>query len=330
MWIVQLIPEVPSRSKTRERPILFPYLVLLLAQLAVGAAAILARTGLRSGLSPVSLAAWRLTVASAILIVGMRFSRRWHRPDGPAAAIKRKDLTVLVVAGILLGLHFAMWFASLQTLSVARSTLLVATVPVWTGLAEKFVLGRTVPLRFWAGLALAGVGIVLLTAGGETALISRALPGTLPVEGDLLAIAGAVTIAAYLLIAQRVQPKLGSLRMVTWTYSLAALILWPAVLVLGNPSTALPLTSLAWISILGMALFPQLVGHTAMNWSLHHFSAGVVAAATLLEPVFAAALAWWIFSERVSWVQAIGGIVLLAGVGVAALRAQSIASEGTL
>src|SRR5258708_8451594 len=62
------------------------YSVLIVAQLAVGSAAILARSGLAAGLEPVSLAAWRLTLAAGGLggVAGGRrgLSDRSHRSGG--------------------------------------------------------------------------------------------------------------------------------------------------------------------------------------------------------------------------------------------------------
>src|SRR5204863_7295818 len=72
------------------------YLVLLAAQLAVGSAAILARTGLTAGLSPISLAAWRLTIASAILSFGMWIARR-RRGESPIR-LGRSDVLWLLAA----------------------------------------------------------------------------------------------------------------------------------------------------------------------------------------------------------------------------------------
>src|SRR5262245_55565420 len=105
----------------------FAYAVLIIGQLAVGSAAILARSGLAAGMEPVSLAAWRLTVAAGLLLAGSQI--RIMSADNDLEA---KQLTAhtgrrnahLAVAGVLLGLHFAFWFASLQMVSVARSTLL--------------------------------------------------------------------------------------------------------------------------------------------------------------------------------------------------------------
>jgi drug/metabolite transporter (DMT)-like permease len=287
--------------------------VLLLAQLAVGSAAIMARAGLDAGMSPLSLSTWRLTVASAIVALASTpvSGRKLH----VAAPIPRVDRWRLTVAGILLGLHFAAWFASLQYIPVARSTLLVTSAPVWAGLAGRFILRQRVTRTFWIGLAVAFIGAYFVTRNGGG--LNPAHLRTDVALGDALAVAGAIFVAGYLLLVQDLQEKLGTWRVVRWTYSAAAVALWPVLLHAEPLSTVLPRSSTAWLSALGMALVPQLIGHTALNWSLKQFTAGSVAAATLLEPVFAGALAWALLDERLSAPQIGGAILLLFGVGLA-------------
>lgn len=286
------------------------YAILVGAQFAVGSAAILARLGLSEGLGPISLSAWRLTLAAAILVVFIQVRR--VGPVGQVGPLSRRDIALLVAAGIMLGLHFAAWFASLQRIPVARSTLLVCTSPVFAGLIGIGFLHHRIPARFWWGLLIAGFGVAGVTSVGEQD--SSILEGP-AWHGNLMALAGAAAIAGYLLIAQQLQSRLGSAQLVAWTYSCAALFLWPVAL--GTESGRLLPAGLAgWGAIAGMALIPQLIGHTAMNWSLRRFTAGAVGAATLLEPVFAAALAWWLFAESITALQAAGAAVLLAGVAL--------------
>jgi drug/metabolite transporter (DMT)-like permease len=65
-----------------------------------------------------------------------------------------------------------------------------------------------------------------------------------------------------------------------------------------------------------MAIVSQLLGHTAINASLRWFSPSAVSFATLLEPVFAGALALALFHEAVPPAALIGAMVLLASVAV--------------
>jgi drug/metabolite transporter (DMT)-like permease len=297
------------------------FAVLLLAQLAVGAAAILARYALDAGLSPASLTAWRLTLASAVVLAAR--VPTW-RSGAVLPPVPTRLRWRLLLAGAALGLHFAAWFASLRYVPVARSTLLVATGPIWTGLAECFVPARRPPRTFWLGLAVALPGALLVTLAPEHATPSVVLskPAWM---GDALAVLGAACIAAYLLLTRDAQTTLGTGRTVAWTYTAAAVAAWPAALLLGDDRPVVPQGTAAWLPVVGMALVPQLLGHTLLNLSLRRFSASAVAAATLLEPVFAAVLAWPLFGERVTPPQAVGAAVLLGGVGLALWRGRASA-----
>jgi drug/metabolite transporter (DMT)-like permease len=67
-----------------------------------------------------------------------------------------------------------------------------------------------------------------------------------------------------------------------------------------------------------MALGPQLLGHTAYNWSLKHVSPTFVAVVTLGEPVGSAAMAWLFFDESFVQLQGAGFVLLLVGIYLAA------------
>lgn len=281
---------------------------LIIAQLAIGAAAIFARYGLNAGLSPASLSAWRLSVAALLLVAGISVSPLSAASSRP---ISRSTRFRLVIAGVFLGFHFVLWFASLQKLSVARSTLLVTSGPLWTGLGGWIFLKQRLGSRFWVGLSVALIGAYFVTGNGSGDQANV-------LAGDLLAVGGAIAVAAYLLLVQDLQQSIGTARTVAWTYTSAAFALWPFVFLTDwGASSLIPIGPTAWGSVIGMAILPQLVGHTLLNWSLKKFSAGVVAAATLLEPLFAALLAWCLFSESITTVQSVGAAVLLIGVGIA-------------
>jgi drug/metabolite transporter (DMT)-like permease len=163
---------------------------------------------------------------------------------------------------------------------------------------------------FWLGLGIAAIGTVLVAVqdAGSTAHKGPSW------VGDLLALLGAICIIPYLLLSQDVQRRVGTLTTITWIYSAAAVSLLLCLAPLQQ--LTIPTDQRVWLSILGMAVFAQLIGHSSLNFSLKHLSATQVTTATLLEPVFAALLAWIFLAERVSLLQAVGGAILLAGVAV--------------
>jgi drug/metabolite transporter (DMT)-like permease len=293
-----------------------PYLRLVGAQAAIGAAAIFARFAL-TGTGPLTAAALRLGIAAlpllALALLGRPRFLGWRREAAFAAA------------GLALAVHFAAWIGSLLYTTVAISTLLVCTSPIWTGLYDA-ATGRATPRGVWWAFLLAAAGLVLVTTqrAGGAAQASNA-PG-----GAALALLGSLGIGVYLLIVRSAGarpasgPPLATRHIVARTYTWAALALLPFAAAVGDrppPAGAW----IAWSGILAMALVSQLLGHTALNAALRHFSPSTVALSTVLEPVVAALLAAAIFNETLTPLAAAGGIFILAGI-VVALRADPAAA----
>lgn len=293
-----------------------PVFALILAQLAVASAALLARIGLANGMTAMALTAWRLALASLVVVPAAQIRR--GEPGTSPLALPGK--LRLVGAGLALAGHFWAWLASLEHVSVARSTLLVSTTPIWAAVGVWAWRRRPPGRRFWLGLTLAMAGGWMVTGGPEAG--ASVLPGGNAVLGDGLALLGAALIAFYFLMTADLQTTVGTGRVVGWTYGSAALAMLATLLVTPHERPPVPMNAAAWGAVLGMAAAPQLVGHTLMNWSLKHFSAHVVAAATLLEPVFAAALAWIFLHEQLRAFQIAGAAVLLAGIAIVLAKAE--------
>ncbi len=114
---------------------------------------------------------------------------------------------------------------------------------------------------------------------------------------------------------REVRTELDTLTIVRHTFGWAAVALVLAALLARQPLP--PLTDVRpWLGILAMALVSQLLGHTALNASLRWFSPSAVAFANLLEPLIAAALAFALFGEGLPATAVIGGLILLASVGM--------------
>lgn len=230
----------------------------------------------------------------------------------------KRDTLIFVAAGIALAVHFSTWIWSLDYTSVAVSTLLVATTPIWTALYDSAVYKRHLSITAWGAFAIGGAGLVLVVGFSHTL---PPIPGH-HLLGSALALIGAIAIGAYFVLVREIRDQYGTRSIVTRTYSWAALALLIASLAARQPPPAFSDTQ-AWGGILAMALVSQLLGHTALNASLRWFSPSAVGMSTLLEPVTAAVLAFFIFGEKLTPLALGGGVLVLLAIG-AFLREESI------
>lgn len=285
----------------------FPYLVLAGGVAVVSFAAILVRLAQAEGASSLNIAAGRLTIAAAVLAPFV-----WARAGAELRALPLRALLLPAASGILLALHFWTWIASLEYTSVASSTVLVTTNPLWVAVASAFLLRERPGARTVAGIALTVVGSALIFISDA----GRSDAGAAPALGNSLALAGALAASGYLLIGRALRGGMGLLVYVWLAYSAAAVTLLIAVAVTGQSPAGL--SANAWWFIVALALGPQLLGHTAFNWALRRLTATFVAVAILGEPVGSAALAWLLLGEAFGTLQFGGFVLLLGGIYLAA------------
>jgi drug/metabolite transporter (DMT)-like permease len=276
--------------------------------LAVSWAAILVRL---ASAPPLAVAAWRMALAA---VPALAFAL-WRRRD-ELAKVDRRARLWLGASGLALAVHFATWIASLHLTSVASSMALVTTQPVWAALLARAFLGERVGGRTWAGIAVAVSGGAVV-AGADVDASAGAL------LGDGLAVAGGIMAAAYLVAGRRARAdlSLGAYAGVVYPAAAAALLLGAGVA--GAPLGGYP--SGTWVALVLLALVPQLIGHSLLNWSLRWLSAPFVAVAVLGEPVIATLLAIPVLGETPGLLQAAGAVLTLAGVALAATGERAVA-----
>jgi drug/metabolite transporter (DMT)-like permease len=286
--------------------------VLLVGVLAASSSSILVRCAQHEGIDSIAIAAWRMVLASLVLIPLAAATRRHE-----FSAMRSRDAGIAALAGTFLAIHFVTWITSLEYTSVASSAALVTTNPVWVGLATVFLFRQRLGGLTVAGIAisLAGCGLILWADASAGAVDAGS--GRRPMLGNVLAIAGALAVSVYLLTGRAVASRVSLLAYITLVYGAAATVLLVAALAAGVELWRYP--AAGWWALAGLAVGPQLVGHTAFNWSLRRLSPTFVALAILGEPLGSAILAGFLFTEVPTGLQAAAFAVLLAGILVAAL-----------
>ena len=215
-----------------------------------------------------AIAFWRCLIGSGITGVWV-IARRWSS----LGALTRREIRLTVIAGVFLGLHFATWIPSLTLTTIAASTALVATQPIWAALIAR-ATGVRISSRVWIGIAIAFSGVIVLT--GVDLFVDPA-----HLWGDALALVGAVFSAAYVSVAERVRKTVDTSTMTFVLYAVSAVTILPLVFIFGQQLVGFD--AQAWALILAVTLGAQLLGHSMMTRVLSSTSATVVSLAILFE-----------------------------------------------
>ncbi len=215
-----------------------------------------------------AIAFWRCLLGGAA--TGLWLALRRPTAGWPR---ERAHWSAALSGGVLLALHFAAWIPSLRYTSVASSTALVATQPVWAAMLARW-RGATVSRTVWVGIAISLSGVVVLT-GIDFALDPRSL------VGDGLAVLGAMLAAAYVSVGERARRHLSTGVYTFIGYGTAALVLLPLALLAGAPLAGYAVRD--WWLIVALTLLAQLLGHTLINRVLGSVSATVTSLAILFE-----------------------------------------------
>ncbi len=278
-----------------------PLAVLLVGVLGISWAAIFVR--LSADAPALTIAAYRLLIASALLVLIVAVARA----RGQLALPPRVSLPLLALSGVFLAGHFWSWFASLERTSIASSVVIVGMQPLLGALIAYVVLRERPERREDAGLAIAFAGLFCIAATD----LARGLEFFI---GDLLALLAALLVAASQTIRRKTRHEVGALPYSAAAYTAAAGALWLAVLILSPALSGFGAD--AWAFIVLLALTPQLIGHTSINWALGHLRVVTVGLAILGEPLLATLYAIPVLGETPPVGVLVGGPLIVVGVAL--------------
>jgi drug/metabolite transporter (DMT)-like permease len=247
-----------------------------------------------------AVAFWR-NAAGAALLLPVLLTRERSTLQG----LGWRDLRSSVLAGLFLAAHFAAWLPSLTMTTVAASTALVTTTPIWTALAARFA-GVRLPAMVWWGLVLSVVGAGLI-AGVDVTVSLEAL------AGDGLALLGAIFAGGYVLAGAKARERLSTSAYAVVAYSVCAVVVAIGAWIFDVP--LLGMSGRDWLLIAGITVCAQLLGHTLLNLVLSTVGPTMVSLVILLE-VPGATLAALVLLQQAPPLLALPGMVAVV-VGVA-------------
>lgn len=217
-----------------------------------------------------------------------------------------RDAARVALASACLAAHFGAWITSLHMTSTASSVALVATQPVFAALLGAVFLRDRVTRREWRGIAVAAAGCVVIAAGdaGEGGAL----------RGDLLALAGAAAVAAYLVVGRSLRVSIPLLPYLALVHLLASIPLAAAAFATGAEMAGF--SAEIYAAMVAAAIVPTIVGHTLLNAAVRRAPAHLVTLAILGEPLGASLLAFTLVGEVPPATAVLGGGVVLVGIAL--------------
>jgi len=295
-------PGVASGSRT---PLLV-HAALFAVSLLFGTNTVVAKVALRE-ITPIDLVVFR-TAATAAVLFGVSRLLRGDAP--PPAPLTRPDLARLLLYSLLgASINQLCFLAGLARSTATNASLMVVAVPVLT-LAFALALRRErASLTGLLGIALGLAGaLLLIVPRGGLEIARRAAVGN-----ALLLLSGA-SYALYLVLTRSILARLGAMRVVSWTFLLAALTVFPLSLPTLGTLHVSRISGIGWASVAYVVIGGTAVPYLLNNWALARVRSSIVAVYVLLQPVVAATLGRVFLHEQFGPHTALAAALVVAGV----------------
>lgn len=244
-------------------------------------------------------------VIAAVIAIGARLPL----PRSP------REWMLLAVSGFA---SFAAW-PMLLSVGIGLTTanhaaLIMAMIPVFTGLIAAAVDRRWPVPAWWLGVLVAAIGTFALVT--QRSVVAAAEPEA-TLLGDLVILSGVGICALGYVAGGKLSPVLGTKATTFWGLAAATTVLAPTLLLLLPRTDWSAVAAEGWLAIGYMTLMSSIVGYALWFWALGHGGIARIGTLQFAQPVLTLLLAVPILGESLTWPLLLSGAVILAGVAIA-------------
>ncbi|AAY81125.1 DMT family transporter [Sulfolobus acidocaldarius] len=259
----------------RERALLF------FGGVAFGTAAIFVKF---CSITPPYITLFRFLFAGLVLLlIGRAIRKQGNNKNSHNNPI---SLRKLVLPSLFLSLHMVLFVFSVFLTTIAASTILVSTSPIFA-----MIFKRRVDLF----VILAILGIVIMNLNSPFGSI----------VGNLMAVISALSFALYTYFLSKIQYDFFTVTPRIYIISSAFMVPVLPFFSMGNFNLE------TLMAILGLVFIPTIIGHGSVIYSANKVPISLVTSAELIEPVVATLLAFILFSQVPSLEEIVGGVLTL-------------------
>lgn len=272
-----------------------PRLALFLGILCISIFPVIVRMNLTSGLIS---AFYRMAIATAIILPIAIYKKKLRLENF-------KMLLPMMVCGVLFAADIAVWNVSIQNSSATQATLLTNLSPIWVGVFSLLFLSFRPRKSFWLGTLIALVGMIIFV--GIDTILELKLDFAF-----FLGLLSGVLYALYILTSKTLLAKLEVITFITYSMIFSTVFLFIVNVIFGERFFGF--SNNAWISLLIQGILCQLIAWLLISYATKNMRATRVSLSLLSQAIFAMILAAIFVNEKISVIQMIGSVIILAGI----------------
>lgn len=272
-----------------------PRLALFIGILCISIFPVIVRMNLTSGLIS---AFYRMAIATAIIFPFALYKKKLKLEN-------IKMLLPIMVCGILFASDIAVWNISIQNSSATQATLLTNLSPIWVGVFSLLFLSFRPRKSFWLGTLIALIGMTIFV--GVDTILNLQLDFAF-----FLGILSGVLYAIYILVSKSVLEKLEVITFITYSMIFSTVFLFLINVAFGEQFFGF--SNNAWISLFVQGIVCQLIAWLLISYSTQNMRATRVSLSLLSQAIFATILAAIFVNEKITGIQMIGSVIILAGI----------------
>jgi len=231
-----------------------------------------------------------------------------HRRNGPLPA---RAVRYSAVAGVLFAGDLLFWHHAIEAVGAGLATVLGNLQVIIVGVVAWLVFGERPSRNILLALPLVLIGVVLISG-----VVGAGAYGADPALGVVLGVLTAICYSGYLLLirvgGRDPRRPAGPVAFATVVLAIAASGAGVAV---GDLDPVPPLTSLAWLAVLGVT--SQSIGYLCISLALPRLPAVVTSIILLVQPVTTVGLSMVLLGERPSVIQLVGVALVIGGIALA-------------
>ncbi|CAI9415762.1 hypothetical protein ANOBCDAF_03547 [Pleomorphomonas sp. T1.2MG-36] len=278
------------------------FLALCLGAVAMGVSPIFVRL---ADVGPFASAFWRVALAVPVLAI-------WAASEGGTKALVSAFRSKAIwLAGLFFAIDLFFWHLSILNTSIANATFLSSMAPIWVLLFSGLFIGEKVGRREAGGVVVCILGGAVLLGGSYTLDSDKLI-------GDIYGIGTSFGFGTYFLAVRAARREHRTGTVTFGATAVTALCL--GVIAFAFEPKLLPSSLYGVATLAALAYVSHIGGQGLLAFALGYLSAAFSSLVIFMEVIAAAALAFLVFGEAISWSQGLGGLMILGGIWIARPR----------